>query len=114
MIGLGARDTLRMEAGLCLYGNDLDNDTSPIEANLKWAIPKSRIETEFVGSEVLKNQFQSGVKKLRVGIKPDSKVIARGNTKIYNDKNQEIGKVTSGTFGPSVEHPIAKGYGANS
>ena len=59
LIGLGARDTLRMEAGLCLYGNDLDNDTSPIEANLKWAIPKSRIETEFVGSEVLKNQFQS-------------------------------------------------------
>lgn len=114
LIGLGARDTLRMEAGLCLYGNDLDNDTSPIEANLKWAIPKSRIETEFVGSEVLKNQFQSGVKKLRVGIKPDSKVIARGNTKIYNDKNQEIGKVTSGTFGPSVEHPIAMGYVDNS
>ena len=114
LIGLGARDTLRMEAGLCLYGNDLDNDTSPIEANLKWAIPKSRIETEFVGSEVLKNQFQSGVKKLRVGIKPDSKVIARGNTKIYNDKNQEIGKVTSGTFGPSVEHSIAMGYVDNS
>ncbi len=110
LIGLGARDTLRLEAGLCLYGNDLDNETSPIEANLKWAIPKSRIETEYVGSDILKNQFQSGVKKLRVGIKPETKVIARGNTRIFNDKNEEIGKVTSGTFGPSVEHSIAMGY----
>ena len=113
MIGLGARDTLRLEAGLCLYGNDLDTKTSPIEANLKWAIPKSRINTEYPGSSVLKDQIENGVKKLRVGIKPETRVIARGDTKIFNDYNQEIGKITSGTFGPSVEHPIAMGYVEN-
>mgnify|MGYP001262611135 CR=1 FL=1 len=113
MIGLGARDTLRLEAGLCLYGNDLDTKTSPIEANLKWAIPKSRINTEYPGSNILKNQIENGVKKLRVGIKPETRVIARGDTKIFNDNNQEIGKITSGTFGPSVEHSIAMGYVEN-
>ncbi len=114
MIGLGARDTLRLEAGLCLYGNDLDTKTSPIEANLKWAIPKSRIDSEYPGSDVLKKQIKNGVKKLRVGIKPETRIIARGDTKIFNDNNQEIGKVTSGTFGPSVERSIAMGYVENS
>ena len=113
MIGLGARDTLRLEAGLCLYGNDIDIKTSPIEANLKWAIPKNRIDSEYPGSNVLKKQIENGVKKLRVGIKPETRVIARGDTKIYNDNNQEIGKVTSGTFGPSVERSIAMGYVEN-
>ena len=113
MIGLGARDTLRLEAGLCLYGSDLDTNTSPIEANLKWAIPKSRINTEYPGSDVLKSQIENGVKKLRVGIKPETRVIARGDTKIFNNNNQEIGKITSGTFGPSVEHSIAMGYVEN-
>ncbi len=94
MIGLGARDTLRLEAGLCLYGHDLDENTSPIEANLKWAISKSN----------------EGVSKLRVGIKPETKVIARESTKIFDEKDNEIGKVTSGTFGPSVNGPIAMGY----
>ena len=110
LIGLGARDTLRMEAGLCLYGNDIDTETTPIEANLKWAISKKRINDQYPGSEIIKKQIQSGVKKLRVGIKPDSKVIARANTKIFNEKNIEIGKITSGTFGPSVDHPISMGY----
>jgi len=113
LIGLGARDTLRLEAGLCLYGNDLDIKTSPIEANLKWAIPKSRINTEYPGSKILKFQIEKGVKKIRVGIKPETKVIARGDTKIFNDSNEEIGKITSGTFGPSVEHSIAMGYVEN-
>ena len=113
MIGLGARDTLRLEAGLCLYGNDLDIKTSPIEANLKWAIPKSRIDSEYPGSDILKKQIENGVKKLRVGIKPETRVIARGHTKIFNDNNQEIGKITSGTFGPSVERSIAMGYVEN-
>ena len=110
LIGLGARDTLRMEAGLCLYGNDIDTETTPIEANLKWAISKKRINDKYPGSEIIKKQIQSGVKKLRVGIKPESKVIARANTKIFNEKNIEIGKITSGTFGPSVDHPISMGY----
>ena len=110
LIGLGARDTLRLEAGLCLYGNDIDTETTPIEANLKWAISKKRINDQYPGSEIIKKQIQSGVKKLRVGIKPDTKVIARANTRIFNEENKEIGKVTSGTFGPSVDHPISMGY----
>ncbi len=110
LIGLGARDTLRMEAGLCLYGNDIDTETTPIEANLKWAISKKRIDDDYPGSEIIKKQIKLGVKKLRVGIKPETKVIARANTKIFNEKNKEIGKVTSGTFGPSVDHPISMGY----
>ena len=110
LVGLGARDTLRLEAGLCLYGNDIDIETTPIEANLKWAISKKRIDDQYPGSEIIKKQIQSGVKKLRVGIKPDSKVIARANTKIFNEENKEIGKITSGTFGPSVDHPISMGY----
>jgi len=114
LIGLGARDTLRLEAGLCLYGNDLDQKTSPIEANLKWAISKNRIEDNYPGSKIIKNQIQKGVKKLRVGIKPETRVIARGDTKIFNDENKEIGKITSGTFGPSVDCSIAMGYVDNS
>ena len=110
LIGLGARDTLRMEAGLCLYGNDIDTETTPIEANLKWAISKKRINDEYPGSDIIKKQIESGVRKLRVGIKPETKIIARANTKIFNEENKEIGKVTSGSFGPSVDHPISMGY----
>ena len=113
LIGLGARDTLRLEAGLCLYGSDIDLETSPIEANLKWAISKNRIESDFPGSKTIKNQINNGVKKLRVGIKPETRVIARGETKIFNDEYKEIGKITSGTFGPSVECSIAMGYVEN-
>ena len=113
LIGLGARDTLRLEAGLCLYGNDLDEKTSPIEANLKWAIPKSRVDSDYPGSNIIKKQIDDGVKTLRVGIKPETRVIARGNTKIFDMNDKEIGKVTSGTFGPSVECSIAMGYVEN-
>ena len=113
LIGLGARDTLRLEAGLCLYGNDLDEKTSPIEANLKWAIPKSRVNTDYPGSDIIKKQIDDGVKTLRVGIKPETRVIARGNTKIFDQNDKEIGKVTSGSFGPSVECSIAMGYVEN-
>ena len=113
LVGLGARDTLRLEAGLCLYGNDIDMNTTPIEANLKWAISKNRIDTEYPGSKIIKNQIKSGVDKIRVGIKPETRVIARGNTKIFNKEKKEIGKITSGTFGPSVEHSIAMGYVEN-
>ena len=107
------RDTLRLEAGLCLYGHDINEETSPIEANLKWAISKKRVNENFPGVEKIKNQLNNGVKKLRVGIKLNSKVIAREFTKIFDKSNNEIGKITSGTFGPSVKAPIAMGYVSN-
>ena len=110
LVGLGARDTLRLEAGLCLYGHDINENTSPIEANLKWAISKNRIDDDYPGSSNIKDQITKGVNKIRVGIKPETRVIAREATKIFDDKNNEIGKVTSGTFGPSVNGPIAMGY----
>ena len=111
LIGLGARDTLRLEAGLCLYGHELDINKTPIEANLKWAISKQRIENnDFIASDVIKNQIIEGVKKIRVGIKPEGRIIAREKTKIFNENDLLIGEVTSGTFGPSVNGPVAMGY----
>ena len=111
LIGLGARDTLRLEAGLCLYGHELDINKTPIEANLKWAISKQRIEnSDFIASNVIKNQIIEGVKKIRVGIKPEGRIIAREKTKVFNEDDLLVGEVTSGTFGPSVNGPIAMGY----
>ena len=111
LIGLGARDTLRLEAGLCLYGHELDISKTPIEANLKWAISKQRIiNGEFKGSNVIKDQLNDGVKQIRVGIKPEGRIIAREKTKIFNDADLLVGEVTSGTFGPSVNGPVAMGY----
>ena len=110
-IGLGARDTLRLEAGLCLYGHDLNEKINPVEANLKWAIAKKRKEAGgFNGWNKIKNLLTNGSEKIRVGIKPVGKVIARENTKIYSSNGEEIGFVTSGTFGPSVNRPVAMGY----
>ena len=110
-IGLGARDTLRLEAGLCLYGHDINESTSPIEANLKWAISKRRRENGgFPGYEKIKSDMNGGLSRLRVGIKPEGKVIAREGTKIFSENDQEIGLVTSGTFGPSINRSIAMGY----
>ena len=110
-IGLGARDTLRLEAGLCLYGHDLNEKINPVEANLKWAIAKKRKEFGgFNGWKKIKNLLANGSEKIRVGIKPDGKIIARENTKIFSSDNNEIGFVTSGTFGPSVNAPVAMGY----
>ena len=109
LIGLGARDSLRLEAGLCLYGHDLNPDISPIEASLSWALSKMKKEKgNFLGSKVVKDQIENGVKKKRVGIKPD-KIIAREGSKIFKD-DKEIGVVTSGGFGPSVNGPVAMGY----
>ena len=82
-IGLGARDTLRLEAGLCLYGHDLNEKINPIETNLKWAIAKKRKVGGFNGWEKIKNLLTSGSEKIRVGIKPEGKVIARENTKFF-------------------------------
>jgi len=111
LIGLGARDTLRLEAGLCLYGHELDKDKTPVEANLKWAISKERVSKgNFIGSDKINKQFNDGVNKIRVGIKPEGKVIAREKTKIFNHSDLHIGEITSGTFGPSVNGPVAMGY----
>jgi aminomethyltransferase len=111
LIGLGARDTLRLEAGLCLYGHELGIETTPIEASLKWAISKERLNNGgFIGSDKINNQIRDGAKKIRVGIKPEGRLIAREKTKIYNESEEMIGEVTSGTFGPSVNGPIAMGF----
>ncbi len=110
-VGLGARDTLRLEAGLCLYGHELNEKINPVEANLKWAIAKKRKEDGgFNGWSKIKNLLTKGSEKIRVGIKPEGKVIARENTKIFSSDDLEIGFVTSGTFGPSVNAPVAMGY----
>ena len=110
-IGLGARDTLRLEAGLCLYGHDINESTSPIEANLKWAISKRRREEGgFVGYSKIKSDMNGSLARLRVGVKPVGKIIAREGVKIFSKDDQEIGLVTSGTFGPSVNRSIAMGY----
>ena len=114
LIGLGARDTLRLEAGLCLYGHELDKDKTPVEANLKWAISKDRISKgNFIGSNIINKQLTDGVSKIRVGIKPEGRIIAREKTKIFNQSDLHIGEITSGTFGPSVNGPVAMGYVEN-
>ena len=111
LIGLGARDTLRLEAGLCLYGHELDINKTPIEANLKWAISKERVlEGGFIGSDIIINQIKEGTKEIRVGIKPEGRLIAREKTKIFDEDDTLIGEITSGTFGPSVNGPVAIGY----
>ena len=111
LIGLGARDTLRLEAGLCLYGHDINESTSPIEANLKWAISKRRRdEGGFAGYNKIKSDMNGSLTRLRVGVKPEGKIIAREGVKIFSEDNKEIGSITSGTFGPSVNGPIAMGY----
>ena len=111
LIGLGARDTLRMEAGLCLYGHDINETTSPIEANLKWAISKRRREEGgFIGYDKIKLDMNGSLSRLRVGVKPEGKIIAREGVKIFSEDNKQIGSITSGTFGPSVNGPIAMGY----
>jgi len=110
-IGLGARDTLRLEAGLCLYGHELNQDINPVQANLKWAISKRRREEGgFNGWDKIKKDLQNGVSKIRVGIKPSGRIIAREGTKIFSSEGDEIGIITSGTFGPSVNSPVAMGY----
>jgi aminomethyltransferase len=109
-IGLGARDSLRLEAGLCLYGHDIDATTSPIEAQLQWSIQKRRREAaDFPGAARIIKEWTDGAPRLRVGLLPDGKAPAREGTEIMKD-GQVIGLVTSGGFGPSVNGPVAMGY----
>ena len=110
-IGLGARDSLRLEAGLCLYGHDIDEDTSPIEAGLSWVIGKRRkMERDFPAAERIMEELLSGPRRKRVGIRPDGKAPAREGAEIMSADGVPIGKITSGGFGPSAGAPIAMGY----
>ena len=111
LAGLGARDSLRLEAGLCLYGHDIDETTTPVEAALLWSIAKRRREEGgFPGADVIREQIADGVTRKRVGILPDGKAPAREGTGITDADGTIIGTVTSGGFGPSAGGPVAMGY----
>ena len=108
--GLGARDSLRLEAGLCLYGNDIDETTSPVEAALTWTIGKRRRTAwDFRGADRVRGDLDSGTSRLRVGIRPEGRQPARAHTEIQAN-GTTVGEITSGGFGPSVSAPVAMGY----
>jgi len=110
-IGLGARDSLRLEAGLCLYGHDIDETTSPVEASLAWSIGKRRREAGgFPGAHRVLREIAQGPSRRRVGIRPEGRAPAREGTQILSAAGEPIGVVTSGGFGPSVSVPVAMGY----
>jgi glycine cleavage system T protein (aminomethyltransferase) len=115
-IGLAARDSLRLEAGLCLYGHDIDRTTTPIEAALEWAIQPARRAGgaragRFPGEEVIFDQIERGAARRRVGLRPEGRAPMREDTEIYVEENGEpVGKITSGGFGPSLDAPVAMGY----
>lgn len=110
-IGLGARDSLRLEAGLCLYGHELDPDITPIEAGLAWSIGKRRrAEGGFLGADIILKQLADGPTQKLVGIRPEGRAPARENTEIQDRDGQVIGRVTSGGFGPTVGGPVSIGY----
>ncbi len=111
LAGLGARDSLRLEAGLCLYGNDIDTTTTPVEATLTWVIGKSRRETGgFPGDRIILDQIVNKPLRKRVGIQPDGRAPARAGTEITDMDGNAIGVITSGGFGPTVGGPVAMGY----
>jgi aminomethyltransferase len=116
-IGLGARDSLRLEAGLCLYGHDIDASTTPVEAALEWSVQKSRRAGGirvggFLGAEKILAQFADGATRRRVGLKPEGRAPVREGAPLFaDDKSHElIGAVTSGGFGPTLNAPVAMGY----
>jgi aminomethyltransferase len=110
-IGLGARDSLRLEAGLCLYGHDIDTTTSPIEAGLAWTISKRRREQGgFPGAARIQRELANGPTRRRVGILPDGKAPAREHVEIVDAAGGRVGEVTSGGFGPTLGGPMAMGY----
>jgi glycine cleavage system T protein (aminomethyltransferase) len=117
LAGLGARDSLRIEAGLCLYGSDIDEDTTSIEAALKWAIPKVRRRAGartggFPGADVVLAQLDDGPLRRRVGLRAQGRMPVRGGTLLFATASaaDPVGTVTSGGFGPSVGGPVAMGY----
>ena len=116
-IGLGARDSLRLEAGLCLYGHDIDTTTTPIEGALEWSIQKSRRHGGaraggFPGADIILQQLENGARRRRVGLKPEGRAPVREGAALFADaaSSEPIGNVTSGGFGPSVNAPVAMGY----
>ena len=120
-IGLGARDSLRLEAGLCLYGSDIDTDTSPVEAALEWSIQKVRRTNGaraggFSGSSRVLKELEQGATRRRVGLRVNGRVPVRGGATLFQDESvtTPIGQVTSGCFAPSLNAPIAMGYVAAS
>lgn len=110
-IGLGARDSLRLEAGLCLYGSDIDTTTSPIEAGLGFAIPRRRrAEGGFPGHARIAREIAEGPARLRVGLLPEGPAPARAHTEIQDSEGRTVGEITSGGFSPSLSRPVAMGY----
>ncbi|WP_135501292.1 glycine cleavage system aminomethyltransferase GcvT [Roseovarius aestuariivivens] len=120
-VGLGARDSLRLEAGLCLYGQDIDTTTTPVEAGLSWSIGKARRADGaraggFPGAERILDEIAGGVARCRMGLAPEGRAPMRAGTELFanEDADTPIGQVTSGAFGPSVGAPVAMGYVAAS
>lgn len=113
-IGLGARDSLRLEAGLCLYGSDIDATTTPIEADLGWAIGKVRRgeRTDFPGAATILSEIESGASRKRVGLLPEGRAPMRAGTQLFasEEASDPIGTITSGAFGPTIERPMSMGY----
>lgn len=114
-VGLGARDTLRLEAGLCLHGHDIDETTSPVEAGLKWAISRSRRPDGeraggYPGHQAIARQLVEGVSRRRVGIRALGRVPARRGADLVDKNRDPIGKITSGAYGATVGGPVAMGY----
>jgi aminomethyltransferase len=113
-IGLGARDSLRLEAGLCLYGHDIDETTSPVEAALVWSMAKRRrIDGGFPGAEHIQRELSTGASRKRVGLLPDGRQPAREGAEIVSADGAVVGHVTSGGFSPTLNRPIAMGYVAS-
>lgn len=111
LAGLGARDSLRLEAGLCLYGHDIDEATSPVEAALTWSIARRRRDDGgFPGVARIRGEIANGVARVRVGLKPEGRAPAREGAEIRTPEGTILGRVTSGGFGPTVGSPIAMGY----
>jgi aminomethyltransferase len=110
-VGLGGRDSLRLEAGLCLHGNDIDAGTTPVEAALTWSIGKRRRgEGGFIGADVILKQLKEGAPRRLVGIRPEGRAPVRAHAEIRDAGGRRIGEVTSGGFGPTVNGPVAMGY----
>ncbi len=114
-VGLGARDSLRLEAGLCLYGQDLTPERTPIEANIAWAISPARRSTGeraggFPGAQHLFEQQQSGTAQKLVALLPEGRAPVRAGTKLFDSNQKPVGKVTSGGFSPSLGKPVSLGY----
>ena len=109
--GLAARDSLRLEAGLCLYGHDLDESTTPVEAGLLWSIPRRRRdEGGYPGADVVRTQIASGPPRRRVGLRPTGRQPVRDGAALVDTGGAEVGTVTSGGYGPTVGGPVAMGY----